>query len=115
MPMMGKRPFVLRAMQLATKISRLPLTHVQRAEGLRLVKARCGSFSSPVWPSAGTNRKGVVGNSGKQGTKNLVYIINEPAAFGAYTVLNAAGKEKNALIVSVDGGCVGIRHHLHLP
>ena len=39
---------------------------------------------------------------------NLVYTINEPAARGAYTALKNAGKEKDALIVSVDGGCTGV-------
>ena len=38
---------------------------------------------------------------------NLVYTINEPAAFGAYTAIKNAGKEKDVLIVSVDGGCAG--------
>ncbi len=38
---------------------------------------------------------------------NLVYTINEPAALGAYTALKAQGKEKDAIIVSVDGGCTG--------
>jgi fructose transport system substrate-binding protein len=40
---------------------------------------------------------------------NLVYTINEPTAAGAYTALKAAGKEKGVVIVSVDGGCQGIR------
>jgi len=40
---------------------------------------------------------------------NLVYTINEPAALGAYTALKAAGKEKDVLIVSVDGGCTGVK------
>ena len=40
---------------------------------------------------------------------NLVYTINEPAAAGAYKALKAAGKEKGVLIVSVDGGCAGIK------
>ena len=40
---------------------------------------------------------------------NLVYTINEPAAFGAYTALKNAGKEKNVMIVSVDGGCQGVQ------
>ncbi len=39
---------------------------------------------------------------------NLVYTINEPSAFGAYNALKAAGKEKQATIVSVDGGCNAI-------
>jgi fructose transport system substrate-binding protein len=40
---------------------------------------------------------------------NLVYTINEPAALGAYTALKNAGKEKNVLMVSVDGGCTGVK------
>ncbi len=40
---------------------------------------------------------------------NLVYTINEPTAEGAYAALKAAGKEKQALIVSVDGGCPGVK------
>jgi fructose transport system substrate-binding protein len=39
---------------------------------------------------------------------NVVYTINEPAANGAYAALKAAGKEKGAIIVSVDGGCTGV-------
>jgi len=41
---------------------------------------------------------------------NVVYTINEPAAAGAYTALKRAGKEKGVIIVSVDGGCAGIRN-----
>jgi fructose transport system substrate-binding protein len=40
---------------------------------------------------------------------NLVYTINEPAAFGAYTAIQNAGKEKQITIVSVDGGCRGVQ------
>jgi len=40
---------------------------------------------------------------------NLVYTINEPAAFGAWTAIRAAGKEKQITIVSVDGGCRGVQ------
>ncbi len=40
---------------------------------------------------------------------NLVYTINEPAAAGAFTALKAAGKENDVLIVSVDGGCDGVK------
>lgn len=40
---------------------------------------------------------------------NLVYTINEPAAFGAYQALRAIGREKDVMIVSVDGGCAGVR------
>ena len=41
---------------------------------------------------------------------NIVYTINEPAAAGAYQALKAAGKEKGVIIVSVDGGCAGVRN-----
>lgn len=41
---------------------------------------------------------------------NLVYTVNEPTAAGAYKALKAAGKEKGVIIVSVDGGCQGIRN-----
>lgn len=40
---------------------------------------------------------------------NLVYTINEPAAAGAYEALKAFGMENDVLIVSIDGGCQGIR------
>jgi fructose transport system substrate-binding protein len=39
---------------------------------------------------------------------NVVYTINEPAAEGAYQALKNAGKEGQAIIVSVDGGCPGL-------
>ena len=41
---------------------------------------------------------------------NVVYTINEPAAYGAYQALQAAGKEKDVLIVSIDGGCAGVKN-----
>jgi fructose transport system substrate-binding protein len=40
---------------------------------------------------------------------NLVYSINEPAGYGAYQALKAAGKDKTTIIVSVDGGCTGVK------
>ncbi|MFO1318581.1 MAG: sugar ABC transporter substrate-binding protein [Burkholderiales bacterium] len=41
---------------------------------------------------------------------NVVYTINEPAAAGAHQALKAAGRAKDVLIVSVDGGCAGVRN-----
>jgi fructose transport system substrate-binding protein len=41
---------------------------------------------------------------------NLVYTINEPAAAGAYTAIKNAGKAGKITIVSVDGGCAGVRN-----
>ena len=40
---------------------------------------------------------------------NVVYTINEPAAAGAYEALRAIGRQDDVLIVSVDGGCPGVR------
>ena len=40
---------------------------------------------------------------------NVVYTINEPAAAGAYEALRAMGRQSEVLIVSVDGGCPGVR------
>jgi fructose transport system substrate-binding protein len=39
-----------------------------------------------------------------------MYTINEPAAAGGYEALKAAGKEKDVLIVSIDGGCPGVKN-----
>jgi fructose transport system substrate-binding protein len=41
---------------------------------------------------------------------NVVYTINEPAAAGAYEALKSAGREKDVLVVSVDGGCPGVKN-----
>jgi fructose transport system substrate-binding protein len=42
---------------------------------------------------------------------NVVYTINEPSAAGAWTALKSAGKSQSATtIVSVDGGCAGVRN-----
>jgi fructose transport system substrate-binding protein len=40
---------------------------------------------------------------------NLVYTINEPTAAGAFKALKAVGKDRSVIIVSVDGGCQGVR------
>jgi fructose transport system substrate-binding protein len=42
---------------------------------------------------------------------DVVYTINEPSAAGAWTALKKAGKSKaDVTIVSVDGGCTGVRN-----
>lgn len=46
---------------------------------------------------------------GRNAEINVVYTINEPAALGAFKALQAAGREKDVLIVSVDGGCGGVK------
>jgi fructose transport system substrate-binding protein len=46
----------------------------------------------------------------KDPTINVVYTINEPAAAGAYEALKSVGREADVLIVSVDGGCPGVKN-----
>jgi fructose transport system substrate-binding protein len=42
---------------------------------------------------------------------DVVYTINEPSAAGAWTALKSAGKsQSDVTIVSVDGGCAGVRN-----
>ena len=43
-------------------------------------------------------------------TINVVHTINEPAAAGAYEALKSVGRESDVLIVSVDGGCPGVKN-----
>ena len=40
---------------------------------------------------------------------DVVYAINEPAAAGAHAALKTLNKEKNVMIVTIDGGCRGVR------
>ncbi len=62
--------------------------------------------------SSGANPEGGVRSVenllAKEPNMNVVYTINEPAAEGAYQALKKAGKEKDVLVVSVDGGCPGV-------
>ena len=40
---------------------------------------------------------------------NVVFTINEPTAAGAYKALKSRRREKDVVLVSVDGGCQGVR------
>jgi len=55
-------------------------------------------------------RKAMENLLAKDPSVNVVYTINEPAAAGAYEALKAIGREKDVLIVSVDGGCPGVQN-----
>ncbi len=46
---------------------------------------------------------------GKHPYINLAYAINEPAATGAYAALVELGLAEDVLIVTIDGGCDGVR------
>ena len=67
-----------------------------------------GPESSEASPAGG--QKAMETLLAKDPDINVVYTINEPAAEGAFQALKAAGKEKQALIVSVDGGCPGVKN-----
>ncbi len=41
---------------------------------------------------------------------NVVYTINEPAAEGAYAAIKKAGKTKDIIITSIDGGRLGVQY-----
>ena len=45
----------------------------------------------------------------KAGEINVVYTINEPTAAGAFNALKKAGKDKGVIVISVDGGCQGVK------
>jgi fructose transport system substrate-binding protein len=63
--------------------------------------------------SSGANPEGGLKSTenllAKNPDMNVIYTINEPAAEGAYQAMKAAGKETQAIIVSVDGGCPGVK------
>ena len=40
---------------------------------------------------------------------NAVYTINEPAAIGAWTALDNAGRAGSTVVGSIDGGCTGVQ------
>jgi fructose transport system substrate-binding protein len=66
-----------------------------------------GHESSGANPEGGL--KSVENLLAKDPGMNVVYTINEPAAEGGYQALKAAGREKDTLVVSVDGGCPGVK------
>jgi fructose transport system substrate-binding protein len=45
----------------------------------------------------------------KDSSPTVMYTINEPSAAGGFQALKAVGKQKGVLIVSIDGGCPGVK------
>ncbi len=86
--------------------------------GLKSLVASSNQLATPAEvvcsaDSFGDSAKGQTGMENclqKNANINVVYTINEPAAAGAYKALKAAGKEKDVVIVSVDGGCEGVKN-----
>ncbi len=81
--------------------------------GLKSLDAKSNELAQPaevvcMADSFGDPAKGQTGMENclqKNGNINVVYAINEPAAAGAYKALKAAGKEKEVVILGVDGMC----------
>lgn len=80
-------------------------------------EASTGSYSGGDYEIVGNEASQGAEDGGRTAMENLltknpdinvVYTINEPAAYGAYQALQAAGKENDVLLVSVDGGCAGV-------
>ncbi|MFN3708859.1 substrate-binding domain-containing protein [Microcella sp.] len=80
-------------------------------------EAPTGQYSGGEYEIVGNQATGGAEDGGRTAMENLlsrnpdvnvVYTINEPAAFGAYQALVAAGRENDVIIVSVDGGCAGV-------
>jgi len=77
-----------------------------------------GSYSGGTYEIVGNEASQGAEDGGRTAMENLlaknpdinvVYTINEPAAYGAYQALEAAGKsDDDVLIVSIDGGCAGV-------
>ncbi len=96
---------------------------LDEAPGSTVGKLRHDGFLAGYGISSGDAQIVCVGNGGgdqvdsqtamencltKDGGINVLYTINEPSAFGAYTALKNRGKQNQVLIVSVDGGCAGV-------
>jgi ABC-type sugar transport system, periplasmic component len=94
--------------------------------GIGLGNEQINGDEEPTGTLPGGGSYTIVGNEASQGAEdggrtamenllaknpdiNVVYTINEPAAYGAFQALEAAGMTgDDVLIVSVDGGCAGV-------
>ena len=101
----------------ATRSARSGTTASCKGFGLAAPEAKSNELGKPaevvcMADSFGDQAKGQTAMENclqKNPDINVVYTINEPAAAGAYNALKTAGKEKGVVIVSVDGGCQGIK------
>lgn len=107
---MGGKPVKIATLDLAPGVS----VGVQRHEGF--VKGFGVGASDPSivcsQDTGGDQAKGQTAMENclqKAPDINLVYAINEPAALGAYTAIKAKGREKDVMIVAIDGGCTGVQ------
>ena len=114
----GKKP-VIATLDLQPGITVGAQRHNGFLQGMGLAKAEASSSGLVTSPDVvcsqdthgdqGEGQTAMETCLSKNHNINLVYTINEPAAFGAYTAIQNAGKEKQITIVSVDGGCRGVQ------
>jgi fructose transport system substrate-binding protein len=80
-------------------------------------EATTGTYSGGDYEIVGNEVSGGAEDGGRTAAEtllsknpdiNVVYTINEPAAYGAYEAFKAAGTTDGLIVVSVDGGCAGI-------
>lgn len=80
-------------------------------------EAKTGSYSGGEYEIVGNEASGGAEDGGRTAAEtllsknpdiNVVYTINEPAAYGAYEAFKAAGATDDLIVVSVDGGCAGV-------
>lgn len=80
-------------------------------------EATTGTYSGGDYEIVGNEVSGGAEDGGRTAAEtllsknpdiNVVYTINEPAAYGAYEAFEAAGTTDGLIVVSVDGGCAGI-------
>jgi fructose transport system substrate-binding protein len=80
-------------------------------------EAATGSYSGGEYEIVGHEASQGAEDGGRTAAENLlsinpdvnvVYTINEPAAYGAYEAFDAADATEGLIVASVDGGCAGV-------
>src|ERR671935_1728391 len=110
----------------ATKGKKVTIAMLDEHAGSSVGALRHNGFLKGFGIKANDKRIACVANGGGQQTQsqpamenclqknpniNVVYTINEPSAAGAWTALKSAGKKASQItMVSVDGGCQGVRN-----
>ncbi|WP_395244440.1 substrate-binding domain-containing protein [Agromyces sp. MMS24-K17] len=82
-------------------------------------EAKTGTYSGGDYEIVGNEASGGAEDGGRTAAEtlisknpdiNVVYTINEPAAYGAYEAFKAAGATDDLIVVSIDGGCAGVQN-----
>ncbi len=118
--------FIGKYARAATKGRKVTIAMLDEHAGSSVGALRHNGFLKGFGIKANNKQIACVANGGGQQTQsqpamenclqknpniNVVYTINEPSAAGAWTALKNAGKKPSGVtIVSVDGGCAGVRN-----